>query len=100
MHRLALLALLAFTACADHKSDDLKLGKSYDMAQRTVHDARSKDFVGADDGVTYTFTTTAHTTNIPTGTARTFGYGGSVIKTVGTAEAQFRMLYTGSIGWM
>jgi len=61
---------------------------------------RVEFFYSNDDGVTYTFTTTAHTTNIPTGTARTFGYGGSVIKTVGTAEAQFRMLYTGSIGWM
>jgi hypothetical protein len=43
-------------------------------------------FYSTDDGATWTFTPTQHTTNIPTGTARTFGNGHGIQKTAGTTN--------------
>ena len=59
MHRLApavlTLLTLGFAACSGSDSSDApKTGTAYGMSERTVRDARSKDFVAADDGVTYT----------------------------------------------
>src|SRR6185503_6247224 len=55
MHRLAPLALLtlAFAACAADDSQPEEVGVVFGDTQRTVHDARSKDFPG-EDGKTYT----------------------------------------------
>jgi len=59
MHRiaLALIPLLATVACSDDSSDCADCSateETFGLTQRTVHDARAKDFVGLEDGVTYT----------------------------------------------
>lgn len=60
---------------------------------------RVEYFYSNDDGVTWTFTPTAHTTNIPTGTARPFGFGGQILKSAGTTDRNSRVIFSGSLGW-
>jgi hypothetical protein len=55
MRHLAPLALLAIAACSDDPLCDQTCeatSKTFGLTDRTLHDARSKDFVS--DGVTYT----------------------------------------------
>ncbi len=59
MHRLALalFPLSVVAGCSDNATDcaDCATTEStFGLDHRTVHDARSRDFVAADDGVTYT----------------------------------------------
>ncbi len=60
---------------------------------------RVEYFYSNDDGVTWTVTPTAHTANIPNTTARLFGFGGQIVKSVGITSREFRMIYSGTIGW-
>lgn len=61
---------------------------------------RVEFFYSNDMGTTWVFTSTAHTTNIPNTTARTFGFGGGIVKSAGTTEVSLRILWAGSLGWL
>lgn len=61
--------------------------------------SRAEAFYSADDGVTWNVVATAITVNIP-GATREFGHGGSIVKSAGTTDTEFRVLFAGQTGWL
>lgn len=61
---------------------------------------RVEFFYSNDLGVTWQFTPTPHTTNIPTGINRLFTFGVGIWKMVGTVSCFVRLLFCGSLGWV
>lgn len=61
---------------------------------------RAEFFYSNDLGVTWQFTPTAHTTNIPTAADRRFGVGGYINKLVGITSREFNMAFVGEIGYL
>jgi hypothetical protein len=61
---------------------------------------RVEFFWSNDGGLTWTFTPTPHTTNIPNTSGRLFGFGTSLVKSVGITQVFARLLWCGQIGWL
>lgn len=62
-------------------------------------DGTRADFFYSDDGGATWIFTTAITTNIPNTSARHVGFGTGIIKSAGTTLREFRMSWSGRLGW-